>query len=179
MRKIRELLRVKYELGRSHREIATSLGITNSTVSDYARRAAAAGFSWPLPEGQDETPRWRRRCFRPCRRRGLHGPLGLGRTRSPRRTPRPPCPPRCAPRQPDPVEHRHDVVGDPLSATPSVSAPSHDLEEKGTTSRVVLGKMFSEQAMKAVPEHPGVLAQPRESFGFMPRLKILTNRRSV
>ena len=42
MRKIRELLRLKYELRRSHREIATSLGIANSTVSDYARRAAAS-----------------------------------------------------------------------------------------------------------------------------------------
>ena len=34
MRKIRELLRLKYERGRSHREIAASLGIANSTVSD-------------------------------------------------------------------------------------------------------------------------------------------------
>ena len=42
---IRELLRLKYELGRSHREIATSLGIANSTVSDYVRRASAADFS--------------------------------------------------------------------------------------------------------------------------------------
>ena len=54
MRKIRELLRLKYELGRSHREIAASLGIANSTVSDYASRAAAAGLSWPLPEGLDD-----------------------------------------------------------------------------------------------------------------------------
>ena len=53
MRKIRELLRLKYELGRSHREIAASLGIANSTVSDYASRAAAAGLSRPLPEGLD------------------------------------------------------------------------------------------------------------------------------
>ena len=45
MRKIRELLRLKYELGRCHREIATSLGIAASTVSDYVRRASAAGFS--------------------------------------------------------------------------------------------------------------------------------------
>ena len=54
MRKIRELLRLKYELGRSYREIATSLGIANSTVSDYVRRASAAGFSWPLPDGLDD-----------------------------------------------------------------------------------------------------------------------------
>ena len=54
MRKIRELLRLKFELGRSHREIAASVGIANSTVSDYVRRASAAGFSWPLPEGLDD-----------------------------------------------------------------------------------------------------------------------------
>ena len=54
MRKIRELMRLKYELGRSHREIAVSLGVANSTVSDYAGRARAAGLSWPLPEGMDD-----------------------------------------------------------------------------------------------------------------------------
>ena len=54
MRKIRGLLRLKYELGRSHREIAKSLDIANSTVSDYVRRARAAGFSWPLPERLDD-----------------------------------------------------------------------------------------------------------------------------
>ena len=54
MRKIRELMRLKYELGRSHREIAASLGVANSTVSDYAGRARAAGLSWPLPEGLDD-----------------------------------------------------------------------------------------------------------------------------
>ncbi len=55
MRKFRELMRLKYELGRSHREIAASLGVANSTVSDYAGRASAAGLSWPLPEGLDDT----------------------------------------------------------------------------------------------------------------------------
>ena len=54
MRKIRELMRLKYELGRSHREIAASLGVANSTVSDYAGRARAAGLSWPLPERLDD-----------------------------------------------------------------------------------------------------------------------------
>ena len=54
MRKIREHLRLKYERGRSHRETAASLGIANSTVSDYASRAVAAGLSWPLPEGLDD-----------------------------------------------------------------------------------------------------------------------------
>ena len=44
MRKIRELLRLKYELGRSHREIATSLGIANSTVSDYCAAGKRGGL---------------------------------------------------------------------------------------------------------------------------------------
>ena len=57
MRKIRELTRLKYEPGRSHREIAASLGIANGTVSDYADRASAAGLSWRLPEGLDDAVR--------------------------------------------------------------------------------------------------------------------------
>ena len=55
MRSIREVLRLKYGLGRSHRQIAQALGIANSTVSLYVSRAAEAGFSWPLPEGLDDT----------------------------------------------------------------------------------------------------------------------------
>ena len=31
-----------------------SLDVANSTVSDYAGRARAAGLSWPLPEGMDD-----------------------------------------------------------------------------------------------------------------------------
>ena len=54
MRSIREVLRLKYGLGRSHRQITAALGIANSTVSLYMSRAAEAGFSWPLPEGLDD-----------------------------------------------------------------------------------------------------------------------------
>lgn len=54
MRRIREVLRLKHELRRSHREIARSLGIAGSTVSGYVGRAGAAGLSWPLPEGLDD-----------------------------------------------------------------------------------------------------------------------------
>ena len=75
MRKIRELLRLKYELGRSHWEIATSLGIANSTVSDYVRRASAAGFSWPVPEGLDDAAL---KAARPHRRGGLPAPSRTG-----------------------------------------------------------------------------------------------------
>lgn len=80
MRKIRDLLRLKYELGRSHREIATSLGIANSTASDYVRRASAAGFSWPFRCRRDWTaPRWRRCCSRRSWR-GFPGPSRTGAT---------------------------------------------------------------------------------------------------
>lgn len=54
MRKVRDVLRLKYGLGRSHREIAGMLGISHSTVGDYVRRAREAGVSWPLPEGLDD-----------------------------------------------------------------------------------------------------------------------------
>jgi transposase len=51
MRKIEEILRLKYEQGLTHRAIAKSCGVSTSTVSEYATHAKAAGLSWPLPEG--------------------------------------------------------------------------------------------------------------------------------
>lgn len=50
MRKIGEALRLKAG-GLSTRKIALSLGIGQSTASDYLKRAERAGLSWPLPEG--------------------------------------------------------------------------------------------------------------------------------
>ena len=50
MRKIREVLRLKYELNRSNREIGMSCGIGSSTVGDYIQRVRNAGLAWPLPE---------------------------------------------------------------------------------------------------------------------------------
>jgi len=54
MRKIKEVLRLKYEAGRSHGEIARSCGIAHSTVLEYLRRLHAAGLTWPLPEPMSE-----------------------------------------------------------------------------------------------------------------------------
>jgi transposase len=51
MRKIEEILRLKFDVGLTHRAIAKSCGVSTSTVSEYATRAKAAGLSWPLPEG--------------------------------------------------------------------------------------------------------------------------------
>jgi len=55
MRKIREVLRLKYGLQKSIREISQSCLIGKGTVSDYLLRASAAGISWPLPEDLDDT----------------------------------------------------------------------------------------------------------------------------
>jgi len=55
MRKIREILRLRWGCGLSARQIARSLKIARSSVAEYLRRATAAGLSWPLPEELDET----------------------------------------------------------------------------------------------------------------------------
>ena len=46
MRKIREVLRLKFECARSNREIATSCGLSPGSVSDYLRRAKDASLTW-------------------------------------------------------------------------------------------------------------------------------------
>lgn len=50
MRKISEIFRQRFELKRSYRDVASSLNISTSTVSDYLSRARSAGLTWPLPE---------------------------------------------------------------------------------------------------------------------------------
>ena len=54
MRKIREVLRLRFELGLGQRAIARACSISQSTVHDYLNRAAAAGMVWPLGEEWDE-----------------------------------------------------------------------------------------------------------------------------
>ncbi|MCC6650825.1 MAG: IS21 family transposase [Candidatus Eisenbacteria bacterium] len=56
MRNIREILRYKWSLGRSHREVAASLGVSVGAVSGVERRARAAGLDWAAAEafGDDE-----------------------------------------------------------------------------------------------------------------------------
>src|SRR5437870_13538927 len=56
MRKIKEVLRLKFELGLANRQIARSCSINHSTVADYLYRAKAAGLDqWPLPSELDDT----------------------------------------------------------------------------------------------------------------------------
>ena len=54
MRKIREVLRLKWQNRLSHRAIGHSCGISPGTVSDYVQRAQAVGLTWPLPDDLDE-----------------------------------------------------------------------------------------------------------------------------
>src|SRR5438105_11697534 len=54
MRKIKEVLRLRYELGLGQRAIARACSISQSTVHEYLKRAEAAKVSWPLPEGWGE-----------------------------------------------------------------------------------------------------------------------------
>ncbi len=54
MRKIKEVLRLRYDLGLLQNEIARSCSISQSSVNRYLERASAAGLSWPLPEECDD-----------------------------------------------------------------------------------------------------------------------------
>jgi len=49
MRRVREILRLKYEAGASDRAIARSVDVARSTVRLCLDRVAAAGRAWPLP----------------------------------------------------------------------------------------------------------------------------------
>ena len=54
MKKIREVLRLKWDLKCSNRKIASSIGVSSSTVSECIKRAERNGLSWPLAEDLDD-----------------------------------------------------------------------------------------------------------------------------
>ena len=54
MRKLREVLRLRFELKLGYQQIGRSCSIAVSTVHKYLKRAEAAGVTWPLPEDWDE-----------------------------------------------------------------------------------------------------------------------------
>ena len=54
MRKIKEVLRLKYEADLSYETIASSCNIGYTTVGEYLNRAKKAGLRWPLPEDMDD-----------------------------------------------------------------------------------------------------------------------------
>lgn len=49
MRKVREVLRLRFDLGLSERQIAKSAQASRSTIAEYLRRFAESGIVWPLP----------------------------------------------------------------------------------------------------------------------------------
>lgn len=60
VRKIKEILRLKWANGLSNRQIARVCGVSRPTVADYLRRAAGAGIRWPIPAEFDEATLERR-----------------------------------------------------------------------------------------------------------------------
>jgi transposase len=60
MRKIDEVLRLKWEPGLTNQTFAKSSSITRSTVGEYVRRAKDARLGWPLPGKLDEAELERR-----------------------------------------------------------------------------------------------------------------------
>jgi DNA-directed RNA polymerase specialized sigma24 family protein len=50
MRKIREMLRLKWVAQRSHREVARSLGVSAGAVASAVSRARALGLAWEAVE---------------------------------------------------------------------------------------------------------------------------------
>jgi len=54
MRKAREILRLKNELGLTNRQIGSSLNMSHVTVGTYVNLAEAAALKWPLPPDIDD-----------------------------------------------------------------------------------------------------------------------------
>ena len=54
MRKIKDVLRLKFEAKLSHERIAAATGISKGAVTNYVQRAVQKGLGWPLPAGLDE-----------------------------------------------------------------------------------------------------------------------------
>jgi transposase len=55
MRKIRDVLRLRFECKRSHREISAAIGISGGSVCDYLNRARTRGLSWADAEALSDS----------------------------------------------------------------------------------------------------------------------------
>ncbi len=55
VRKIKEIIRMKWVLGLSDRQVAASLNIAHSTVGEYLKRAESAGLNWEQVQTLEET----------------------------------------------------------------------------------------------------------------------------
>lgn len=54
MRKIKDVLRLRYDLGQSHRAIAAAVGMARSAVANYLARAERAGITWQAAQELSE-----------------------------------------------------------------------------------------------------------------------------
>ena len=54
MRKVKDILRLKFEAGLSHERIAAAVGLSKGAVTHYLQRAARAGVSWPVAPTLDD-----------------------------------------------------------------------------------------------------------------------------
>jgi len=54
LRKLKETLRLRFDLKLSERVIARSVRVAPSTVHRYLERAEEAGIGWPVPDGMDD-----------------------------------------------------------------------------------------------------------------------------
>ena len=54
MRKIREVLRLHFECGCKHRQVAAACGVSPATVSDYLERAARSAVTWEQARGMTD-----------------------------------------------------------------------------------------------------------------------------
>jgi transposase len=71
MRNVHEILRLALGQGLSVRDVAASLGIARSTVSDHLRRAEQAGLLWPLPDELSDSALEQLLFRKPCRHRSV------------------------------------------------------------------------------------------------------------
>jgi transposase len=73
MRKIKEIFR-QHHNNRSYRDIAASLNIGISTISDYLSRAKKIGLTWPFPEELSEEELYNK-LFNPSDKKSAQRPL--------------------------------------------------------------------------------------------------------
>jgi transposase len=55
MRKVREILRLRFERGLSQRQISASTGVSKGALSEYLRRASASGLTWEVARALDDS----------------------------------------------------------------------------------------------------------------------------
>ena len=55
MRKIKDVLRLKFEARLSHEKIAAATGMSKGAVTNTVQRAVEKGLSWPLPADLDDS----------------------------------------------------------------------------------------------------------------------------